>query len=257
MPRWPCLMYHEVHADDAPNIDGGYFAVGASQFARQLDMLVSLGLRGSSLEDVAAQSPNGRVAITFDDGHWTHAAHALPLLLDRNMTATFFIITSRVGSPGYCSWDELRGMRDAGMSLQSHTHSHPFLSQLDSNEVRLELVRSREELDDHLGQRTTTLALPGGDVPRHWRAADYRSAGYRWIATSRWGLARDDETPFIRRYTVRRDTPEATIQRMVAGLVPSYSAEGLRLTALHGVRSLLGAGRYARWRRRVLSALGR
>jgi peptidoglycan/xylan/chitin deacetylase (PgdA/CDA1 family) len=250
-------MYHEVHADDAPSDGGGYFAVGASQFARQLDTLLSLGLRGSSLESVAGQPPNGRVAITFDDGHWTHAAHALPLLRDRDMTATFFIITSRVGSPGYCSWDELRGMRDAGMSLQSHTHSHPFLSQLDSSEVRLELTRSREELDHQLGQRTTTLALPGGDSPRGWSAADYQSAGYRWIATSRWGLARDDESPFIRRYTVRRATPEDTIRRMVAGLVPDYSAEGLRLTALHGVRSLLGASRYARWRRRVLSALRR
>jgi peptidoglycan/xylan/chitin deacetylase (PgdA/CDA1 family) len=174
------------------------------------------------------------------------------------MAATFFVITGRVGSTGYCTWDDLREMGRAGMSLQSHTHTHPFLSQLDRDAVLVELRRSREELDDQLGQRTTTLALPGGDFPRGWRATDFRDAGYRWVATSRWGpndVAHD--TFFVRRYTVRRETRLEAFVRMAEGSAPAYSAEGLRLTALNGLRSLLGASRYARWRRRFLVSLGR
>ena len=257
MSHWPCLLYHEVQPDDALDPDVGYFAVRASDFGAQLDTLRTLGLAGATMEDAAARPGPAKVAITFDDGHWTHAAHALPLLLARNMSATFFIITARVGTAGYCSWDDLRAMRDAGMSVQSHTHSHPFLSQLSRDEVRTELQRSREELDDHLGQRTTALALPGGDFPRRWQAGDFAAVGYRWIATSRWGPAGTDESPFIRRYTVRRATTLAAFAGLASGAVPAWSREGVRLTVLHGVRSLLGAGRYARWRRRALSAMGR
>ena len=102
-----------------------------------------------------------------------------------------------------------------------------------------------------------TLALPGGDFPRGWRARDFADAGFRWVATSRWGPNHGTPATFVRRYTVRRETSEVEFERLAAARSSSLSAEALRLRALGGIRSTLGASRYARLRRRILGILGR
>ena len=121
-------MYHDVGSHRVGMTGGtAYFAVHHSTFVRQLTIIQELGLRGCSIAETMAD-PAGRVAISFDDGDAGQAAYAFPALRAAGMTATFFVTTSWVGSAGYVTWDQLREMRAAGMSIQSHTHSHPFLS---------------------------------------------------------------------------------------------------------------------------------
>src|SRR5208283_2557989 len=126
--RWPCLMYHEIPAAEA---GASYYAVPRRRFAAQLDRIVALGCRGSSLEQVldAGAGRGGMVAITFDDGHETHFTEAWPELRARRIGATCFVITARVGTDGYASWSQLREMAAAGISVQSHTATHPLLSE--------------------------------------------------------------------------------------------------------------------------------
>lgn len=252
--RWSCLMYHRVPGV-AENAD--YFAVPRSRFVEQLDMLRAAGLRAVSLERALDRPAAGTVAITFDDGDETHFQNAFPELVARGMTATFFVITARIDAPGYLTWDELRAMRRAGMSIQSHTHTHPFLSELDREGAARELAESRRLLDSRLEQRTTTLSLPNGDAPRGWRMGDYAALGYSRIATSRWGANHGTRARLIRRYTVRRDTSADAFADLISGHSSAYAPEALRLLALERVRAAMGPSRYARARRAVLSALGR
>lgn len=250
-------MYHSIPASLE---EADYFAVPRTAFAAQLDRLIALGLAGVSLESMLAQTPipafRRGVAITFDDGRADNFSEALPELVARSMSATFFVITSRIDSPGYVTWEQLREMRNAGMSIQSHTETHPFLSELAVVDVRRELTASRHALDEALSQRTTTLALPNGDPPRGWTAAEFGAVGFRWVASSEFGPNRG--FPWrIRRYTVRRSTTLDEFERFVRDLPSTFSSEGLRLRLLGRVRSLLGVSRYARLRRRVLRALGR
>jgi peptidoglycan/xylan/chitin deacetylase (PgdA/CDA1 family) len=251
-------MYHSIPATE---IAADYFAVPRQSFAAQLDRLQALGITGSSLEavlrpdGVIGRSP-ARVAITFDDGRADNFSEAMPELVARGMTATFFIITGRVGTPGYVDWDQLRAMRAAGMSIQSHTHTHPFLSELAPAAARAELEDSRRMLDRELDQQTTTISLPNGDAPRGWTVADFEAAGFRWVATSEFG-ANAGLPRRIRRYTVRRETRLADFERMVTTLPSTLSREGLRLSVLRMARSALGVSRYARLRRRVLRLAGR
>jgi peptidoglycan/xylan/chitin deacetylase (PgdA/CDA1 family) len=255
--RWACLMYHSIPAslDDAD-----YFAVPRAAFAAQLDRLAALGLAGCALESVLLQAPTPGglrpVAITFDDGRADNFTEAFPELVARSMTATFFVITSRVGTPGYVSWEQLGEMRKAGMSIQSHTDTHPFLSELPGEDVSRELATSRRALDEKLSQRTTTLSLPNGDAPRGWTAGDFDRAGYRWVATSEYA-PNGASSWRVGRYTVRRATTLDEFDHIVRNLPTALSAEGLRLRVLASVRTLLGVSRYARLRRRVLRALGR
>jgi peptidoglycan/xylan/chitin deacetylase (PgdA/CDA1 family) len=250
-------MYHEISPMDASG-PGNYFSVPRARFAAQLDLLGAMGLQGASMERVAASPNGGLVAITFDDGHASDYAEAFPELAARGMSATFFVVTSRVGQPGYVTWPHLREMSSSGMSIQSHTHTHPFLSELTRAQALDELRTSKRLLDDALAQDTISIAFPGGDAPRGWSANDFVELGYEWIATSRWGPnSRVPRTRAIRRYTVRRDGDASTFERMAHAASSAWSPEAVRLLTLNVVRRALGPSRYATMRRRALGVIGR
>jgi peptidoglycan/xylan/chitin deacetylase (PgdA/CDA1 family) len=250
-------MYHQVLPSAPPVGPQGYFAVSREQFGQQLAVLSAAGYRGVSLEEAAAANSERAVGITFDDGDWTSYAVAFPELAARRMAATFFVITSRIGTPGFATWQELREMRRAGMSIQSHTHSHPFLSTLEPADVASELIESKRLLDTMLEQETVGVSLPNGDHPRAGALAAARSAGYRWVATSRWGPNHGDtRDSLVRRYTIRRATTSEAFAALVRRQPPAWSSQGLRLVVLEQIRGILGVARYARWRRKAMHLLG-
>ncbi len=251
-----CLLYHEIAGSDSTT----YFGVSATQLTTQLERLDELGLRGCSLE-AALGAPERAVAITFDDGHASHYSLVFPELQRRSMTATFFVPTGWVGTPNRVTWEQLREMVAAGMSVQSHTVSHPFLSELGPEAVRRELTDSKRRLDEELDQDTRTIALPGGDFPRGWNVRDFEACSYPWIATSRWGSNRleigsDRPAPILRRYTVRRGTSVRRFDQLLLGSSSALSPEGTRLMILNQLRSIVGARRYAVWRARFLRRYG-
>jgi peptidoglycan/xylan/chitin deacetylase (PgdA/CDA1 family) len=254
--HWSCLIYHDVAAA-LPRAGGrDYFSVSASVFERQLELIQELGYRGCSMADAIA-NPANAVAITFDDGDLGQAIRAFPALVARNMTATFFVTTSWMDTPNYASWSQLREMKAAGMSIQSHTHTHPFLSELDRDRLLAELRLSRDILDERLDQRTTMIAYPGGDAPRAELRGALVEVGYEVVATSRWGRngpVSRSRPRYIRRCTVRGALDEGTFAATVTGDVWLSLRKQTRERILAFVRSSLGPSRYARWRRGVLDA---
>lgn len=242
--------------DQAARATGGpeFFSVAAADFGAQLDIIRALGLAGCSIAR-ALVAPTSAVAISFDDGDIGQAVRAFPALASRGMTATFFVTTSWVGTSRYASWDQLREMSAAGMSIQSHTHTHPFLSELDARALRDELRRSREILDDRLGQRTTQLAFPGGDAPRPELRHVLHEEGYEVVGTSRWGRnapAATSTPRYVRRCTVRGAPSRDEFTAVVTGDAWLSMKKQARERVLAFVRASLGPSRYARWRRGFL-----
>ncbi len=107
--------------------------------------------------------------ITFDDGDLSMYAIAFPLLCEFDLHATFFIVPSYIGEIGYMSWEQIRAMadyRDARgqqlFSFGSHSYSHRPLAQLQPDEVRQELQKSKHALEAAIGRAVDILALPFG-----------------------------------------------------------------------------------------------
>lgn len=251
-------MYHDVTPE--PSAVGGgatFFSVSRAGFERQLDTIASMGLRGCSIAEVLSGDAANRVAISFDDGDFGQAARAFPALAARGMTATFFVTTGWIGRAGYASWEQLREMRASGMAVESHTHTHPFLSELSDAAVRDELRRSRDLIGQELGAPASMIALPGGDAPRASLRGLFGEEGYRVVATSRWGInggVRDSSLLYVRRCTVRGEPDAAAFAAIVRGSGWLRMRKRARERVLALLRSSLGPTRYARWRRGVLDA---
>jgi peptidoglycan/xylan/chitin deacetylase (PgdA/CDA1 family) len=188
----PVLMYHYVDAEPPP---AGKYADGLTvrtpDFVEEMDFLADHGYHAVTLADVYLAMaglkalPSKPVALTFDDGGLDNYTVAFPILEERHLAATFFVITKTVGAAGQMSWDQLREMAEAGMSIQSHTVSHPDLVKASASRLNAELVDSRTAIAQALNRPVYAVAYPSGSFDQTVVAAA-RSAGYvMGVATSK------------------------------------------------------------------------
>jgi peptidoglycan/xylan/chitin deacetylase (PgdA/CDA1 family) len=102
------------------------------------------------------------------DRFWVELEHAAGVTIgateERNLAARTIM-----------SFRHVRAMRDAGMSIESHSHAHRVLATLTRDEAVRDLARSREILHEVLGEAPCAVAYPVGhsvsgthhDVARH------------------------------------------------------------------------------------------
>jgi peptidoglycan/xylan/chitin deacetylase (PgdA/CDA1 family) len=78
------------------------------------------------------------------------------------------------------SWEELRGLRDEGWEVGSHSRTHADLALLDATALEEELRGSREECEAEIQRPCASLAYPfssyNGRVKQAARDAGYGSA---------------------------------------------------------------------------------
>jgi peptidoglycan/xylan/chitin deacetylase (PgdA/CDA1 family) len=189
------LCYHSV--DPSP----GYLSLTPDLFDEHLEWLQD-HCRVVELDELVAGVPSGGgpyVAITFDDGYEDNCVYALPRLAARGLTATFFVTAGFVERDDGVmthlsevwltpreqlrplSWSQVRELRDAGMSIGSHTWSHRNLARLSMAAAEDELRRSREVLEERLRQPVRSVAYPWGSLRRHVTDETFagaRRAGY-------------------------------------------------------------------------------
>jgi peptidoglycan/xylan/chitin deacetylase (PgdA/CDA1 family) len=185
----------------------------------------------SALDSVAGR---GDVRITFDDGNASDVEHALPALRRRGLTATFFVVAGRLGSPGFLDAGDLRALAAAGMTIGSHGMRHRSWRRLDGRALREEHVEAKRRLEEIVERPVTEAACPFGAYDgRVLRSL--RRCGFRRVYTSDRGTARPNDW-LQARNTVRRVDE--------AGLVEdALSLEGSHYKALRR-RAKLAAKRW-------------
>jgi peptidoglycan/xylan/chitin deacetylase (PgdA/CDA1 family) len=81
------------------------------------------------------------------------------------------------------SWEMVKEMSDWGVEFGSHSVSHPILSKLSGEDLKIELVDSKAMIEERLGNSCETIAYPVGgvgafnaDVKQAVREAGYSAA---------------------------------------------------------------------------------
>lgn len=224
-PGIPILMYHEV----AESVEIGAltrktqrgYILARDDFEQEMELLARTGFHTISLSDLRNWShahtslPSKPVIITFDDGFAGNYRHALPVLVKFGFTATFFVVTNKIGDPAMLTWAELAEMNRQGMSIQSHTANHPLLSTLSEARTREELIESKQTIEDKLGTPVNFLSLPNGDSnPFYVKIA--QENGYLGGCCSYFGFNDRNTDPFFwRRIAVKHSTHLKNFQHIV------------------------------------------
>ncbi len=190
------MYHHVVPADKVSPL--APFAVSADLFSRQLTWLQLAGFHTVTLGEFfdlreakkRCEKREKLLIITFDDCPANLLEHAVPELIRRGMTATFFAVAGKPGENN--DWDrgegapeiplmssgDLKSLADGGFEIGSHGMSHANLRKCSPEQIRWELKESREILEDTIGRAVQFLAYPYGEYPEGY-AGYCREAGYR------------------------------------------------------------------------------
>jgi len=126
--------------------------------------------------------------VSFDDGNASDLQIALPALRERGIGATFFVVAGRLGEPGYLSAEDLRALRDEGMTIGLHGMHHQRWRGLSDDELDEEISEARRRLEDAAGAPLDAAACPFGAYDRRVLSR-LRRAGFAAVFTSDGGWA--------------------------------------------------------------------
>jgi peptidoglycan/xylan/chitin deacetylase (PgdA/CDA1 family) len=223
------LMYHKV--DELPSdarYPGNY--VTPRQFEQQMDALTMWGYRTISLEQWLdyrdgrlTSLPARPLVLTFDDGYTCFDRNAWPVMRERGMRATVFLVAGQIG--GFNAWDSgerresllgasrIRALQAEGVHFGSHSVNHPALGKIEPRRAARELTESRAVLSDLLGRSIDTFAYPFSNQNRDVRAM-VRDAGYRCAVRGKGRMNWKHTDPLgLRRIKVDVHTSVAQLRR--------------------------------------------
>ncbi len=177
---------------------------------------------------------NYSVVLTFDDGFRNFLTVAAPLLAERSLPATVFLITDEANQEDngerpstwtpaddqqYLSWTEARKLKtDYGFEFGSHTCTHSRLIGLSASDTERELLHSFNELVTHLGVDKPTLSYPKGEYSS-LLADDARKLGYACAVTTDRGQNELDHDLFtLGRALIGNNDDLASFAVRVSGL---------------------------------------
>ncbi|MCP4508511.1 MAG: polysaccharide deacetylase family protein [Fuerstiella sp.] len=212
-----------------------------AQFVQYLDDVELTGL--PVVTPQAAHSVSGRpvVTFTFDDGG-ASAPVAAELLEERGWRGVFFVTTDLLNRPGFMSSLQVQNLRRRGHVIGSHSCSHPdVFRSLSRRQMAEEWIRSRDVLQQLLGEPIHTASIPGGDCSNA-TIEEASAAGLTQIFTSEqithsWSQA--GATCFGRMMMLdntSRDTLNRWLTHPTVGILPERA---LRFTKSH-IKKLMG-----------------
>jgi peptidoglycan/xylan/chitin deacetylase (PgdA/CDA1 family) len=102
------------------------------------------------------------ISITVDDGNSSDINYFLPKLQTTSMPATFFVVSSYLGSPNHTTAAQVVQLKNAGMEIGAHTVTHPDLATLSVAAQQAEIVNSKTALQNVIGVPIVSFAAPYG-----------------------------------------------------------------------------------------------
>ncbi len=191
----PILMYHYI-SELPPDADvyRRDLTVIPAHFEEQLQYLQSQGYQSVLLADIYETLTTGKplpekpIVLTFDDGYKDAYTDALPLLQKYGFVGEFFLLATpaHYEAPQYLTWNDVRAMADAGMSMQAHGRDHYDLTARSYEFLVYQILGAREAVEAHSGRPVRFFCYPSGRYDDDTIAV-VESAGYWGAVTTAWG----------------------------------------------------------------------
>lgn len=159
------IMYHRFGESAHPSTN-----IRLEQFERHLRELADPRYGVLPLPEIVDRLRNGRplpdraVGISIDDAFLSVHAEAWPRLRKAGLPFTLFVATEAVDAKrrGYMSWEQIRELHRAGVSIGSQTHTHLDMATAGHRANRAELETSNARFLANLGETPALIAYPYG-----------------------------------------------------------------------------------------------
>ncbi|WP_294093537.1 polysaccharide deacetylase family protein [uncultured Cetobacterium sp.] len=232
----PVIMYHRVIKDESEKgVHGTYVTV--KQFDEQMKYLKNKGYETVTFEDLLKNKYKQRfdkdkkwIMLTFDDGYKDNYENAFPILKKYQFKGIIYILDG----VKYNKWDvddknnpekefplmnaeELLEMQKYGIEFGGHTSTHPKLAELSLENVKKEIILSKNNIENLVGKELLSFAYPYGSLNEDVKKIAQES-GYQFaVATDSGSITFSDDLFEIRRVGIFPTNNLFNFKRKVSG----------------------------------------
>jgi len=219
------LCYHIVESPQDPRME-----ISREAFRQQMRYLAMTGYNVIPLREAyeyaigkRASLPPRAVVVTIDDGWRSTYTEVWPEMKKWHFPFTVFIYPRIIGQTTHAmTWAQVKAMSDAGVDIESHSFSHPFLTQrrhtgMAPKEytawIEHELAGSKKTLEHETGKTVQFIAYPYGDYD-HYLVANVARSGYLAALTCDFGFVRHGSDPLrMKRFAIDKRLDFAAFRR--------------------------------------------
>ncbi len=165
-------MYHSI-SDDSKDP----WSVSKILFKQEMDFLKRKRFNVITLDQAVDKLSKNEscykcVVLTFDDGYSDFLDNAEPILSEKNFKATLFIPAGLAGAKSYwepteiqksiMDWPDLKKVIKLGHSIGSHSLLHSNLINLSVENLKNEITKSKNILENNLEITVSSFSYPWG-----------------------------------------------------------------------------------------------
>ncbi|MEL6673589.1 MAG: polysaccharide deacetylase family protein [Bacteroidota bacterium] len=212
-----CLCYHQIVPKGTPESQIDRFTVYQEDFDAHLKMIKAAGYQIINPADLpTAEGP--AVIITFDDNTPSNVPYALPVLVENEVSATFFLNPLELGENGLMGQDGVEALLAGGQLIGAHNARHEVVAEL-SLEKFLKYVEICRDFLLSLDQ-PLIWAYPGGFLGSYTPAHDkiLRELGFQIRFSTLEGPCTPATLPEVqRRYVLRINSSQSYVKAAING----------------------------------------
>ncbi len=109
--------------------------------------------------------PENTIGISVDDADKSFLEVGWPLFKKNNIPVTLFVTTGTISNnQKYINWDQIRKLKEEGVVIGAHSHTHAHMPDISIEEVRNEIETSNKIFLKELGEIPTLFAFPYGET---------------------------------------------------------------------------------------------
>ena len=161
------FMYHKFGNSKYPstNIKLDQFEKHLLEFSlskynvKSLDHIIDTIINDGNL-------PKNTIGISIDDADKSFLTTAWPRFKEKGFPVTLFVSASTIfkNNKNYLNWDEIRQLHSEGVTIGSHSDTHPHLTDLNIKDLINEIENSNKIFLKELGKIPNLFAYPYGET---------------------------------------------------------------------------------------------
>ena len=125
---------------------------------KSLDFIIDTILNDGDL-------PENTIGISVDDADKSFLEVGWSLFKKNNIPVTLFVTTGTISNnQKYINWDQIRKLKEEGVVIGAHSHTHTHMPDISIEEVRNEIETSNKIFLKELGEIPTLFAFPYGET---------------------------------------------------------------------------------------------
>ncbi len=160
------FMYHKFGVSKYPST-----SVTIDQLNSHIEELTKEKYTIQSLEFIVdtilndGDLPENTIGISVDDADKSFLEIGWPLFKKNNIPVTLFVTTGTISNnEKYINWDQIRKLKEEGVIIGAHSHTHAHMPDISIEEVRNEIETSNKIFLRELGEIPTLFAFPYGET---------------------------------------------------------------------------------------------